>query len=116
MKAAPDVSRPVQAARPLANAPANCPTKPGKRHIEGRIQIACLWTRVVFEHFHGDRGVVGDDHTRLNHTQQTGDAFCLAESAGGINHSVSIVASVMSFSSGLVLISPAAPSMRRPTR
>src|SRR6267378_2957006 len=63
-----------------------------KRHIEGRIQIACLWTRVVFEHFHADGGIVGYDHPRLNHTQQTGDAFGFAESAGSVNHGIRVVA------------------------
>ena len=41
----------------------------GKRHIEGGIQIAGLWTRVVLEHFQGDGSVVGDDHAHLNHAQ-----------------------------------------------
>src|SRR6266496_708913 len=37
----------------------------GKRHVEGGIQIAGFWTRVVLEHFHGDGSVVGDDHARF---------------------------------------------------
>jgi hypothetical protein len=45
----------VQAARLLANVPAKCLTGPKKGISEDRIQIACLWTRVVFEYLSGGR-------------------------------------------------------------
>src|SRR5689334_19880001 len=64
----------------------------GKRHIEGRIQITGLWTRIVFEYFHGDSSIVGDNHTRLYHPQQPGDALGFAESAGRVDYGICIVA------------------------
>src|SRR5437899_11976378 len=72
----------------------------GKRHIERRIQIAGLWTRVVLEHFHGDGRIVGDDHTGLNHSQQARDALGFAERAGGVNHGIRIVAKPRSMDGG----------------
>src|SRR6266404_2561356 len=64
----------------------------GEWHIQRAIQSTGFRTRVVFKHFDGNGGIITDDYASLDHSQQAGDAFGFAESAGCVDDRIGIVA------------------------
>src|SRR6266567_3066462 len=64
----------------------------GEWHIQRAIQNTGFRLRVVLKHFDGNGGIITDDYASLDHSQQAGDAFGFAESAGCVDDRIGIVA------------------------
>src|SRR5437762_3224789 len=64
----------------------------GEWHIQRAIQSTGFRTRVVFEHFDGNGGIITHDYASLNHAHQAGDALGFAERAGCVDDRIGIVA------------------------